>query len=173
MKTTELKNSTISASKKIFLILAFIATAFVQRSFSQGNTVQEQEPSQLLSYYYHIKDALVKSDGATAALNAQQLVKTLNKISDKTISDANRKALLKDGSAISDNKNIKNQREAFTNLSVNMYALVKSVKLSVEPVYYAYCPMKKAYWLSNDKEIKNPYYGNAMLSCGKVTEIID
>jgi hypothetical protein len=32
--------------------------------------------------------------------------------------------------------------------------------------------MKKAYWLSPDKAIKNPYYGSAMLTCGKVTETI-
>lgn len=37
-------------------------------------------------------------------------------------------------------------------------------------VYYQYCPMKKAYWLSMEKEIKNPYYGSSMLTCGKVIE---
>ncbi|RYF82932.1 MAG: DUF3347 domain-containing protein, partial [Chitinophagaceae bacterium] len=36
-----------------------------------------------------------------------------------------------------------------------------------------YCPMKKALWLSNEKAIKNPYYGSAMLTCGKVTETIE
>jgi len=30
--------------------------------------------------------------------------------------------------------------------------------------------MKKATWLSSNKTIKNPYYGNAMLTCGQVTE---
>lgn len=32
--------------------------------------------------------------------------------------------------------------------------------------------MVKKNWLSNNKAIKNPYYGNKMLNCGKVTEII-
>ncbi|MAQ74933.1 MAG: hypothetical protein CL613_01215 [Aquimarina sp.] len=30
--------------------------------------------------------------------------------------------------------------------------------------------MKKAYWLSKEKDIKNPYYGSSMLTCGKVAE---
>jgi len=33
--------------------------------------------------------------------------------------------------------------------------------------------MKKAVWLSNEKAIKNPYYGSQMLTCGKVVETIN
>ena len=53
-----------------------------------------------------------------------------------------------------------------------MALVAKAVKLTDAPVYKAYCPMKKAYWLSAEKEIKNPYYGSAMLSCGSVMETI-
>jgi hypothetical protein len=174
IKIHELKNSAIiSTGKKVFLILAFIATAFVQKSFSQDKAVQVQQPSQLLSLYYNIKDALVKSDAATAALNAEQFVKTINGISDRTISEENRNALLKDAGVISDSKDIKKQRQVFANLSSNMYALAKAMKLSTDAVYYNYCPMKKSYWLSNNKVIKNPYFGTAMLTCGKVTETIE
>jgi hypothetical protein len=157
--------------KKILLIVALIATAFVQKSFAQDKT-EQKHPSQLLSLYYNIKDALVSSDAATAALNAEQFVKTINGISDRTISEENRNALLKDAGVISDSKNIKEQRKVFANLSTNMYALAKSLKLSTEPIYFTYCPMKKSYWLSSNKVIKNPYFGSAMLTCGKVTETI-
>jgi hypothetical protein len=54
-----------------------------------------------------------------------------------------------------------------------MTVLAKAVKLSSEPVYQVYCPMKKANWLSSSKEIKNPYFGSAMLTCGKVVETIN
>jgi hypothetical protein len=33
--------------------------------------------------------------------------------------------------------------------------------------------MKKANWLSNEKQVKNPYYGSAMLNCGKVVDTIN
>jgi hypothetical protein len=157
--------------KKTLLIVALTATAFVQKSFAQNKTDQVQ-PAQLLTLYYNIKDALVSGNSSSAANNAEQFVKTINGISERTISEQNRNALLKDAGAISDSKNIKKQREVFANLSTNMYALAKSLKLSTEAIYYTYCPMKKSYWLSSNKVIKNPYFGSAMLTCGKVTETI-
>jgi hypothetical protein len=33
--------------------------------------------------------------------------------------------------------------------------------------------MKKAYWLSGDAAIKNPYFGSSMLTCGKVSTTIN
>jgi hypothetical protein len=35
-----------------------------------------------------------------------------------------------------------------------------------------YCPMKKASWLSDSKDIRNPYYGANMLDCGSVKTTI-
>mgnify|MGYP002336258182 CR=1 FL=1 len=87
-------------------------------------------------------------------------------------SEGNINALLKDATPISESKDLKKQRQHFSNLSNNMTALAKAVKLSNDPIYQAYCPMKKAGWLSNEKAIKNPYYGSAMLTCGNVVETI-
>lgn len=154
--------------KKLFIMVAFIATAFVQHSFAQDDLKQ----SQLLSLYYNIKDALVAGSANTAASKADEFVKTLNGIDEKIIPAASRDALLKGAGKISSTKDIKLQREQFAGFSADMIALAKSVKLTVQPVYAAYCPMKKAYWLSSEKAIKNPYYGNAMLTCGKVTETL-
>jgi hypothetical protein len=50
--------------------------------------------------------------------------------------------------------------------------MAKGVKLSSEPIYQQYCPMKKAAWLSNESAVKNPYYGSSMLTCGNVTDTI-
>ena len=162
--------------KKIFLIVTIVATVFVQNSFAQPvPTTREDkttEPSQLLQSYLSIKNALVAGNAANASAGAEEFVKTLNGIDGKIINEATRNALLKDGTHISENKDIKHQREHFASFSTNMYALAKVDKLSVGPLYYAYCPMKKAYWLSSGATIKNPYYGNAMLTCGKVEEIL-
>jgi len=32
---------------------------------------------------------------------------------------------------------------------------------------------KGGYWLSNSKEIRNPYFGDIMLACGEVTEVLE
>lgn len=163
--------------KKIFFILAISGTVFIQDSFAQlvpatGEDTTAQS-SQLLQSYFNIKNALVAGNANVASANAEQFVKAINNVDSKKISVGIRKALLKDAAQISRSKNVEQQRDRFATLSTNMYALAKAVKLNTEPVYYSYCPMKKSYWLSNNKAIKNPYYGNAMLTCGEVKETIE
>ncbi|SRR6266540_5350536 len=164
-------SSIISAGKKILFIVAFLATAFVQSGFAQDNAKQSN-PSRLLTSYYNIKNALVAGNANTASASAEEFVKTLNGIDYKVISEGNVNALLKDATAISEMKDINHQREHFANLSSNMLAVAKAVKLSDQPIYQVNCPMKKAYWLSNEATIKNPYFGSAMLTCGKVVETL-
>ena len=156
--------------KKVFLLVALLAAAFIQKAAAQDST---QQLSQLLTQYYNIKDALVAGNSNAASAKASEFIKIANSIDYKLISEGNINALLKDATPISETKDIKKQRERFANLSNNMVALAKTVKLGDQPIYQAYCPMKKANWLSNDKAIKNPYYGNAMLTCGQVVETIN
>ena len=159
--------------KKIFFVaVAFLATTLIQNTFAQDST-QQYQLSQLLTQYYQIKDALVAGNGNQASAKAQDFIKTANSIDYKLISEGNINALLKDATPISETKDIKVQREHFANLSDNMATLAKSVKLTGDPIYKQYCPMKKTNWLSNEKAIKNPYYGNAMLTCGNVVETIN
>ena len=158
--------------KKIFFVaVAFLGGVFVQNSFAQDST-QQRQLSQLLTQYYEIKDALVAGNGNNASAKAQEFIKIANSIDYKLISEGNINALLKDATPVSESKDVKVQREHFANLSNNMATLAKAVKLTADPVYKQYCPMKKTYWLSNEKAIKNPYYGNAMLTCGNVAETI-
>jgi hypothetical protein len=158
--------------KQIFLLVAFLAAAFIQKGFAQDST-QQYQLSQLLSQYYNVKDALVAGNGNEAAAKASEFIKIANSIDYKLISEGNINALLKDATPISETKDIKVQRLHFANLSNNMVTLAKALKLTNQPIYQAYCPMKKANWLSNEQAIKNPYYGSAMLTCGSVVETIN
>jgi hypothetical protein len=158
--------------KKIFFLVMLLTTSFLQKSFAQDST-QQNQLFQLLSQYYSIKDALVSGNSNTAASKAEEFIKTANTIDYKLISEGNINALLKDASPISETRDIKMQREHFANLSNNMVTLAKAMKFTTQPIYLAYCPMKKANWLSNDKAIKNPYYGSSMLTCGQVIETIN
>ena len=143
---------------------------FIQTSFAQDSTKSKSSP--LLTLYYNLKDALVNSNANTAAVSASEFVKALNNLDTTIIKAENRNALLNDAVAISQTKDLNAQRLKFATLSANMFALAKTVKLSADPIYQQYCPMKKASWLSDVKAIKNPYYGNAMLTCGSVKEIL-
>ena len=45
------------------------------------------------------------------------------------------------------------------------------------PLYIQYCPMANndqgATWISSKEEIVNPYFGDLMLHCGNIEEIIE
>ena len=44
-------------------------------------------------------------------------------------------------------------------------------------VHYQFCPMAKngkgAYWLSENKDIRNPYFGKKMIDCGETKETLN
>ncbi|MCR8561239.1 DUF3347 domain-containing protein [Mucilaginibacter sp. BJC16-A38] len=129
--------------------------------------------------YLDVKNALISGDGNAVKLKAAELLKDLSTIPDKSLNPAQQAILQKyqtkllfDSRHMSETTVIDHQREHFASLSQNMYSLLKGVKLNTATIYQEYCPMKKAYWLSESNEIKNPYFGSKMLDCGKVTETL-
>ncbi len=71
---------------------------------------------------------------------------------------------------------IEQQRLAYADFSDALYNAIKMFGTTGETIYYQFCPMARkgggAYWLSATKEIKNPYYGDAMLTCGETKETL-
>ena len=135
--------------------------------------------SAVLNSYLDIKNALVATDATAASTKAGELVKVIEAVDMKVLSETDHNAFMAtqvklkaDAQAIAASNKIEVQRTAFSTLSNNIYTLAKAAKLSTEPVYQQYCPMKKMYWLSSETAIKNPYYGKMMLTCGKVTETL-
>ena len=147
--------------------------------FSFQTQQNQSSLGSLLNSYYEVKNALVNSDAPAAAAKAGQFIKVNNSLELKSVPDGKQNAfitiqknLISDAERISTAKDLVKQREYFATFSQDFYSLAQIAKLSDNPVYHQYCPMKKMYWLSNESNIKNPYYGNAMLSCGQVTETI-
>jgi hypothetical protein len=72
--------------------------------------------------------------------------------------------------------NIEKQRELFSQLTTTLEPFIKE-SLSGGKVYKQFCPMafnnEGGYWLSDASAIYNPYYGDKMLKCGKVTETME
>lgn len=125
-----------------------------------------------LQAYYEVKDALISSNAGVTGTKATALINAIKANEKTNASKVLRDKILFDAEHIAESKDIEHQRDHFTSLSTDFYALVKAVKLNDKLVYYAYCPMKKSYWLSEGEAIKNPYYGNKMLTCGKVAEVL-
>ena len=134
----------------------------------------------LLVHYYGIKDALVATDGKTAQQKANDFLQEFTKIDVANMTKEQHDLYMPlapkiklDAEFIAKTQDTEQQRARFNDLSNNLFAVLKALKINDKPVYQQYCPMKKAYWLSDNSAIKNPYYGKMMLTCGKVTETLN
>lgn len=158
----------------LLLALTFAFAVSGQELGAVDPTVQKQLGSSLTAYY-GLKDALVDSNVETASTKADAFAQTFDGVDISKMNDAQKthwgkleKLLRNDASHIKKNKELVHQREHFMKLSNNMYALVSGFKANEAESYLHYCPMKKASWLSDSKDVKNPYYGKKMLTCGSV-----
>lgn len=144
--------------------------------------LQSKELSLVITSYLNLQQALVKSDPKQAATAAGELDKVINGVPMASLKANQHKAwmqvkdkLVASAKGIAGTSDLKKQRTLFAGLSESIYALAKTTDLS-QPLYYNNCPMfndgKGANWLSQEKGIKNPYYGSQMLTCGKTIEII-
>ena len=140
-----------------------------------------QKPSShvasLLPDYYRIKEALVKNHPGAAAAAAADFTRSAEALALSKSAPKQKKSstlhsrMIDDAITIAATQNLAEQSSSFQSLSQKLITLSKGAKLP-QPAYIAYCPMKKAYWLSNEKEIENPYYGSEMLTCGNITGTI-
>jgi copper chaperone CopZ len=149
-----------------------------EMDMSNHSKINDNQLKSVFDNYFLLKDALVKTDGNTASLKAKDLLSAITAVKMETLNVDEHLAWMKvlkdltaDAKSISETQDIKKQRETFKSLSKNTYLLIKASKLS-EAIYYQYCPMQDANWLSKENAVKNPYYGSQMLSCGKTVETI-
>ena len=131
--------------------------------------IKDKQKLAIFNQYVVLKDALVKSDAANAQKSAVQLQTSLAayKGCEPTAAVAGKIAASSD---------LVSQRKDFTVLSADLIALLKGTEIEKGTIYVQHCPMANkgdgGDWLSTEKEIKNPYYGNEMLECGRVAEEI-
>ena len=156
------------------------------QSVNTNSSIEETKSgtiNDLVSGYLNLKNALTNDNANEAASAAKGINESIAKVNESAMNADQKKVYddVKDdikehAQHIADNSSkIDHQREHFDLLSRDMIDLVKATGSS-QTLYNDYCPMynnkKGAYWLSETKEIKNPYYGKEMLKCGEVKEEI-
>ena len=169
-------------STLVVAIALGISTSFISCSNAQNNnqeianTVQstaisKEQAQKVLSAYLEVKEALVQTNGETASSAAEKLVTALGDSKDELAGK-----IRFDAQHIAETKDAGHQRDHFNTLSDNIYAMVKATGANDSKLYRQYCPMamdnEGAYWLSAEKEVNNPYFGNKMLHCGSVKETL-
>ena len=130
--------------------------------------------------YISLKIQLVNSDAIASAKAATMLNENLQKVDMSLVSgDAHLEwmkdleVLEKTSRAIADDESLENQRILFSPLSDQLYNTLSRFQVDVQ-AYRQYCPMamnnEGAYWLSTSEKIRNPYFGDQMLTCGSVKD---
>ncbi len=149
-------------------------------TFDGTNADVKTQIGNVLSTYYLMKDALVASDETAASKQAKAFRKTLEMVDISKMTSAEHNFFMPlqtkldyDAEHIQGAPAIDHMREHFDSFSENMFAVAKAFKANNgTTMYFDYCPMQKASWISSEETIKNPYYGKQMLTCGKITETI-
>ena len=138
---------------------------------------------EMVSQYLKIKNALTNDNGKEAANAANAFVESMGKMETTSLGGDKKKTwdnIADDAKEMAEHigKNagkLDHQREHFDMLSKDMYDMVKAFGAG-QTLYQDFCPMyndnKGATWLSETKEIKNPYLGTKMPTCGSVKEEI-
>lgn len=143
--------------------------------------VQKQNELQsVFDVYFKLKDAFVQGNASGVQQYAVSLSKALEDVDMEKLSHEahtvwmqKSKQLITLTKQLTAEKNIDKQRKTFAGISEELYSLAKVAKLG-ENIYYQTCPMFNggSQWLSREESIKNPFYGNKMLSCGSTIETI-
>ncbi len=137
----------------------------------------------LLDQYLNIKNYLVQDDSKMAIQAAGNFQKALSGVEMKHLSGDNHLKwmdlsgrIAESLASIINSDGLEQERKAFHALSKDLYIAIKTFGMIDKTIYYQFCPMydnnKGGYWLSETEEIRNPYFGKEMLSCGETRETL-
>lgn len=154
-------------------------------SMGDGMKMEFSEEAQsmfgdLLRVYLELKDALVASDPEQTQKLAQKgagMASAISGLPMDGMGKSHMSQLAIQFKEMASKGGLEGQRDAFVLLSQSMIQVGQQMQGLNVKLYVQQCPMANqnngANWLSLDAEIKNPYYGEAMLKCGSVVSVIN
>ena len=132
-------------------------------------SLKDASQNTILKQYLLLKDALVSSDATKTQEAAKTLQQSLAANKEYETSQAAADSIAK-------TNDLAQQRKTFTNLSNQLISVFRKAAVTKGAVYVQFCPMANegdgGYWLAQEEEVRNPYYGDEMLNCGEVKEKI-
>ena len=140
--------------------------------------------NRVVQKYITLKEALVGDDPVKAKNEASAILEALDQVDMSLLPQENvqlhwmglEKRIRLASSSIASTTEITEQRNQFKDLSSDLTSAVNVFGIN-QKVFNQFCPMADnnngAYWLSLEEEVRNPYFGSAMHSCGNVAEVIE
>ncbi len=143
----------------------------------------QQQLYNVFESYINLKDALVNDDVKKASQNGNNILNDLAQVDMKLVKGeahnhwmSLEKEIKSSAKSIANTSDIKEHRNHFKHLSSHLIKAVQMFGVN-EKVYVEFCPMADnnngAYWLSKEEKVINPYFGEAMLTCGEVKQVIE
>ncbi len=121
-----------------------------------------QPVKSVLDHYLMIQTELAKDSLKGVDEDANAIAKAVKDDEMKMLSPD----VAKQAETLAKAKDLKAAREAFKPLSASLVKYLADNKAGKGVYHEAYCPMVKASWLQKETDIKNPYMGKSMLTCG-------
>jgi Cu(I)/Ag(I) efflux system membrane fusion protein len=168
----------------LIIFLAGFATNAncIATKFPATDPAFQKQLASVFTSYVNLKDAFVASDVSKVKDAASQTLKSLSAMDMKLLKGTDhtnwmsyQTTMEKALKEIQTSAAIDTQRKSFSSLSDALYKSVKAFGLGGLKAYYEFCPMALdggAYWLSTEQKIRNPYFGDKMLTCGSVKETL-
>lgn len=143
-----------------------------------ASTQKNAATTPIIDAYLQIKNALIADNKGDAAKGGTALLKAFSNFDMTTLTGETHDEYMEIVESAKEHAEhivkspIDHQREHFESLSTDINDMITLLGTE-KTLYQDYCPMKKVTWLSETKEIKNPYYGSKMLTCGSVKKEIN
>lgn len=131
-------------------------------SFAADEKALMEPVKGVLDHYLMIQTELAKDSTKSLDEHANAIAKAVRADEMKMLSPD----LAKQAETLARAKDLKAAREAFKPLSASLVKYLADNKAGKGTYHEGYCPMVKASWLQKEKEIRNPYMGKSMLTCG-------
>jgi Cu(I)/Ag(I) efflux system membrane fusion protein len=133
--------------------------------------------------YIKMNEAFIESDAAKVSKTAKTAAKALSNIDMGLLQGDAHMAWMEQLETlnpalknIAESNDLEKQRLEYATFNLAFYKSLKMFGIDNDTTYYQYCPMANsdqgAYWFSDTKEIRNPYFGDMMLSCGETRETL-
>jgi len=152
------------------------------RGTSDATTQKNGATTDIVKGYLEIKNALTKDDQKGAVKGAKALLAAFSTFDMSSLTKSQHMEYMEIVEKATEHAKhisetpIDKQREHFEVLSTDINDLIALVGTDMT-LYEDFCPMandgKGAIWLSENEEIKNPFFGTKMLSCGKLQKQIN
>ena len=143
----------------------------------------KKQLDKVIDGYLGVQTALSKDSEAEAAASAKTALGALAKVDMSLVTGQDHADWMKQANelkslleAVANAKGIESSRAQFALLSEQVATLLTRFGVPSSTRYKAWCPMafdgRGAWWIQNTEEINNPYFGETMLRCGEIKEVI-